>query len=103
MCLRFALVCAALGMCAAGCTVSGYYVSTGGTILAEPPPSEGLRVSAAHDLVCDPDTVRTYALDLGTTTGGGARRTRASVDVAEGCGKRAVYKESCADEPEPSA
>jgi len=75
------------------------YIATNGTKSGPEGARDALLASARHDLACAED-IRDYELSLGTTYGGGRypQAHRHSVQVAEGCGKRAVYKAACDSE-----
>jgi hypothetical protein len=98
--------------CAAGCVHPDYYVATSGTIVkAEGDPADDLatamRASGAHDLRCAEDAISTYQLDAATYSVWTGRRVSSRgvrLQVAEGCGQRAVYSLDCdANAPVPSA
>lgn len=61
-------------------------------------PHVALRESARYDLQCDDASIRDYEMLLGTTPHGRYGLTRNTVQVAEGCGKRAIYKPMCDQE-----
>jgi hypothetical protein len=99
--------------CATGCVSQpDYYVATSGTIVkADAEPADDLatamRASGAHDLPCKEDAIATYQVNAGSNTVWTGRRLSSrhvKLQVAEGCGRRAVYSLDCDDDaPVPRA
>ena len=75
------------------------YVATDGTVLHDVEPADALRVSAARDLSCDPANIRLFQNAHSIDGPGSSTRIRRGVrnalEMADGCGQRAVYKEDC--------
>jgi hypothetical protein len=99
-------------VCATGCIREpDYYVATSGTIVkADAEPADDLatamRASGAHDLPCKEGAIATYQVDAGSNavwTGRTMTSRKVKLQVAEGCGRRAVYTLDCDDDaPVPS-
>jgi len=96
--MRRALALLLLASC--GPRVADYAYTSDGRLLRHPEGDHAIVASAARDIACPEPAIGVRYLAIGTIGEGKARRSY-DVAIADGCGRRAVYRPECADDFSP--